>query len=84
MKYWAIIADKIIKAGWHCGLFISSTGSDGRRFWVAAGERQDAGRFIVYADEKLTAFLELESAIRLATQHCLDKKNARLGTTRNR
>jgi hypothetical protein len=31
---------------------------------VAAAEREDAGRFIVRADEKLTAFLELESAIR--------------------
>ena len=28
-----------------------------------AAEREDAGRFIVHADEKLTAFLELESAI---------------------
>jgi hypothetical protein len=27
-------------------------------------ERSDAGRFIVHADEKLTAFLEIESAIR--------------------
>jgi len=28
-----------------------------------AAEREDAGRFIVRADEKLTALLELESAI---------------------
>jgi len=28
-----------------------------------AAEREDAVRFIVRADEKLTAFLELESAI---------------------
>jgi hypothetical protein len=31
-----------------------------------AAEREDAGRFIVRADEKLTAFMELESAIRSA------------------
>ena len=31
-----------------------------RQFWVVAAEREDAGRFIVRADEKLTAFLELE------------------------
>ncbi len=31
---------------------------------VVAAERSDAGRFIVRADEKLTAFVELESAIR--------------------
>jgi hypothetical protein len=30
-----------------------------------AAERGDAGRFIVRADEKLTAFLELESAVEL-------------------
>jgi hypothetical protein len=37
---------------------------EGRTIWVAAAERIDAGRFIVHADEKLTAFVELESAIR--------------------
>jgi len=33
-------------------------------FAIAAAERQGAGRFIVRADEKLTAFLELGLAIR--------------------
>jgi hypothetical protein len=33
-----------------------------------AAEREDAGRFIVRADEKLTAFLELEAAIRVDTK----------------
>jgi hypothetical protein len=28
-----------------------------------AAEREDAGRFIVHADEMLTAFLELQAAI---------------------
>ena len=36
---------------------------NGRQFWVVAAEREDAGRFIVRADENLTAFLELEAAI---------------------
>ena len=53
------IADNLIKDGWNCGC-ISSTDHDGRQFWVAAAEREDLGRFIVEADEKLTAFLELE------------------------
>jgi hypothetical protein len=61
MNYWEIIADNLSKAGWNCGC-ISSTDQKGRQFWVAAAEREDAGRFIVRADEKLTAFLELESA----------------------
>jgi hypothetical protein len=51
------------KAGWRCGC-ISSTDHEGRQFWVVAAERQDAGCFIVHADEKLTVFLELEYAIR--------------------
>jgi hypothetical protein len=33
------------------------------QFWVAVAERDGAGRFIARADERLTAFLELESAI---------------------
>ena len=64
MKYWEIIADNLKKAGWNCGC-ISSTDNEGQQFWVAAAEREDAGRFIVRADEKLTAFLELEWAIRV-------------------
>jgi hypothetical protein len=31
---------------------------------VVAAEREDAGRFIVHADEVLTAFMELQAAIR--------------------
>ena len=59
MKYWETIRDKLKKAGWNCGC-ISSTDHDGRQFWVVAAEREDAGRFIVHADEMLTAFLELQ------------------------
>jgi hypothetical protein len=36
--------------------------------WIADAHRDDGKRFIVRADEKLTAFLELEAAIRAATQ----------------
>jgi hypothetical protein len=32
--------------------------------WIADAHRGDGNRFVVRADEKLTAFLELESAIR--------------------
>jgi hypothetical protein len=62
VKYWEIIADSLKKAGWNCGC-ISSTDHEGRQFWVAAAEREDAGRFIVNSDQELPAFLELESAI---------------------
>ena len=36
----------------------------GERFWIADAHRDDGKRFVVQADEKLTAFLELESATR--------------------
>jgi hypothetical protein len=62
VKSWEIVADNLRKAGWNCGS-ISSPDHEGRQFWVVAAERGDAGRFIVHANEKLTAFLELESAI---------------------
>jgi hypothetical protein len=32
--------------------------------WIADAHRSDGKRFVVHAGEKLTAFLELESAIR--------------------
>jgi hypothetical protein len=32
--------------------------------WIADAHRGDGKRFVVRADEKLTAYLELESAIR--------------------
>jgi hypothetical protein len=63
MKYCEITAQNLRKAGWNCGC-IGSTDPDGREFLVAAAEREDAGRFIVRANELLTAFLELESATR--------------------
>ena len=58
MKYCEIIVANLRKAGWRCGC-ISSTDHDGRQFWVVAAEREEAGRFIVHADEMRTAFLEL-------------------------
>ena len=63
MKYWEIIADKLSKAGWSLGC-VSAIDLDGRTIWIADAHRGDGKRFVVRADEKLTAFLELESAIR--------------------
>ena len=39
-----------------------SIDSNGRTIWIADAHRGDGKRFIVRADEKLTAFLELEIA----------------------
>jgi hypothetical protein len=58
-----IIIENLRNAGWNCGS-ISSPDHAGRQFWVVAAERTDAGRFIVHADEVLSAFVELESGLR--------------------
>ncbi len=62
MKYWEIIADNLSKAGWSWGC-VSALDSCGRTIFVANAHRNEKQRFIVRADEKLTAFVELESAI---------------------
>jgi hypothetical protein len=59
-KYWEIIADNLSKAGWSWGC-VSAIDSNGRTIWIADAQRDDGKRFVVRADEKLTAFLELES-----------------------
>ena len=46
--------------------FRSTVDSNGRTIWIADAHRDYGKRFIVRADEKLTAFLELESALREA------------------
>ena len=66
MKYWEIIADNLSKAGWSWGI-VSAFDLQGRTIWIADAHRDDGKRFVVRADEILTAFLELESAIRRAS-----------------
>jgi hypothetical protein len=63
MKYWETVADKLSKAGWSLG-WVSAVDSEGRTIFVADAHRGDGNRFVVHADQKLTAFLELESPIR--------------------
>jgi hypothetical protein len=36
---------------------------EGRTIWIADAHRDDGKRFVVRADEKLAAFVELESAL---------------------
>ena len=61
MKPWEIIADRLSKAGWSSG-WVSAIGSQWRTIWIADAHR-DGKRFVVWADEKVTAFVELERAI---------------------
>jgi hypothetical protein len=55
LKSWEIIADNPSKAGWSWG-YVSALDSRGRTIWIADAHRDDGKRFIVHADEKLTAF----------------------------
>jgi hypothetical protein len=63
MKYWEIIAGNLSKSGWSLGC-VSALDCNGRTIWIADAHRDDGKRFVVHADEKLTAFVELESATR--------------------
>jgi hypothetical protein len=65
MKYWELIADRLSASGWSWGC-VSAVDSNGRTIWIADAHRDDGKRFVGRADQKLTAFVELESAIRVA------------------
>jgi hypothetical protein len=52
--------------------------SNGRTIFVADAHRDDGKRFVLRADEKLTAFLEVEAAIRYAPEVTLWGLNALL------
>jgi hypothetical protein len=62
VKSWEIIAYNLKKRGWSLG-YVSAVDSEGRTIWIAAAHRGDGKRYIVRADEKLTAFLELERSL---------------------
>jgi hypothetical protein len=56
-----MIADNLSKPGWSYG-YVSALDLQGRTIWIADAHR-DGKRFIVRADELLTAFVELERAV---------------------
>ena len=58
-----LIANNLKKAGWSWGC-VSAIDSNGRTIWISDAHRDDGKRFVVRADEKVTAFLELEAAVR--------------------
>ena len=68
VNYWETIADDLGKAGWSRG-FVSAVDSNGQTIWIVDAHRVEGKRFVVRAEEKLTALLELESATRDAI-HC--------------
>jgi hypothetical protein len=54
-KYWELIADNLSKASWSWGCVVS-VDSEGRDIFVVGAHRDDGKRFVVHADEKLTAY----------------------------
>ena len=58
---WEIIADRLSVAGWSLG-WVSAVDSEGRTIWIVDAHGYGK-RFVVRADEILTAFLEAERAI---------------------
>jgi hypothetical protein len=46
---------------------VATVDSNGRTIWIADAHRDNGKRFVVRADKKLTAFAELELAIRAVT-----------------
>jgi len=61
-----IIADRLSAAGWSWGC-VSTINSNGQTIFVADTHRDDGRRFIVHADEKLSAFVELEREVLTVT-----------------
>ena len=61
VKYWETIADNLSKAGWSLG-WVSAIDVQERTIWIVDAHGYGK-RFIVQADEFLTAFVELQRAI---------------------
>ena len=61
MKYWETKADNLSKAGWSWGC-VSAQDREGRTIWIVDAHGYGK-RFIVRAEEILTAFVELERTI---------------------
>jgi len=66
VKSWEIIADRLSAAGWSWGR-VATLNSSGKTIFVADAHRDDGRRFIVHADEKLSAFVELEREVLTVT-----------------
>jgi len=63
VKFWEVIADNLSKAGWIWSC-VATVDSNGQTIFVADAHRDNGKRFIVTADEKLRAFLELQRVTR--------------------
>ena len=46
------------------GGWVSAIDAQGRTIWIVDAHRDDGKRFVAHADEKVSAFMELESVVR--------------------
>ena len=60
----------------HSFSWVSAVDSQGGTIWIVDAHRGDGKRFVVRADEKLTAFLKLETAVRAGGAIVLDERTA--------
>jgi hypothetical protein len=61
LKCWEIIADNLHAAGWSLG-WVSALDAERETIWIVDAHGY-GNRFIVHADDKLSAFVELQRAI---------------------
>ena len=73
MRYCEIIVNKLSKGGWIFG-WVSAIDSEGRTIWIVDAHRDNGKRFIVRADELLTAFVELERQVLTVTFYLQSKE----------
>jgi hypothetical protein len=66
VKYSEIIVDRLSQVGWSLG-WVSAVDCQGRTIWIVDAHRDDGRRFIVHADEKLSAFVKLERQVLTVT-----------------
>jgi hypothetical protein len=74
MSVMTFVLLSVRKWGWGC---FSAVDSNGRPIWIADAHRDDGKRFVMRADEKLTAFMELELAIRGSNSNRYTSQDAR-------
>jgi hypothetical protein len=60
---WQDLLNDLSASHWSWGC-VSAIDSNGRTIWIADAHRDNGKRFIVRADEKLRAFLELQRVTR--------------------
>jgi hypothetical protein len=66
LKDWEATTDNLSKAGWSWGC-VSALDREGRTIWIVDAHRGDGKRFIVRAEEMLSAFVELERQVLTVT-----------------